>query len=129
MAAPQLTEKQQAVVAFLEWVKYFSPPLYARVLKTAQLGGLFDDIDWGGLIDKTVELGKKYLEIDQQKAILKMQADRAAAGQMPLTTPTAQIIVVQQQPTVAQQQTQTNIDRLVKVLPWLFGALLLMKFI
>lgn len=122
----------QAKLAFMSWLKTFSPPLYYRVIGESRLNGIFDvftNIDWDNVIDTTVDLGANYLNYDNQKDVLKLQAERAKANQLPRQTLTAnEIAIVRQQQTPQQLQTERLTNQLLVALPWILGGLIVLNF-
>lgn len=130
------SQQHQAHAAYLNWLKYYSPGLYSRVITqvtgntSANVAGMvdwFQDIKWDEVVDKSVELGKDYFEYQQQQKVLEQQAALAAAGYLPVQTGTA-VTYVQGAPSTTQQQTMELTAQLVRVLPWILGGLLLMNF-
>jgi hypothetical protein len=84
MALAAVESKSAAQVAFLSWVKKNHPTFYAQLQQNAGLGDV--TTTFNSVLNTASGLLTQYVAGKQQLALLKMNIERAKAGQLPLTS-------------------------------------------
>lgn len=112
------------VIQWLDALRRISPVVYTRVLARYRrgLGGIFDSIDWGNLVDTTFEIGKGYLNQKQAEDLMREQQ---AIQQQRLEQLQLQRQLADQQ--AAQERSQQ--ERILKLVPWFMAAIVGIQFI
>lgn len=126
-----VSTKERNQQKFLEWVKSYSPALYAAAI--ARAGTLTGWFDWfGDFTGALVDLAPAYLGFKGQKEMLDIQMDRAREGQPPLPQeiyqPGYTPPVGTRPPPVTTVTRPTTGINWQQMMPWLLGGGVLLGF-